>query len=84
MTTSFAASLPWGLEIDPRFGPEEFGTASTYHPTCLYEALWNLGLVLMLVRAGRSRRLAQGNLLWLYAAGPGASQPKGWDRARRS
>ncbi|MQA25256.1 MAG: prolipoprotein diacylglyceryl transferase [Micromonosporaceae bacterium] len=35
--------LPWGLEID--FGKRETGYEDfvTFHPTFLYEALWNLG-----------------------------------------
>ena len=44
-TRSSSASptdLPWGLEIDPGNRPLEHLDATTFHPTFLYEALWNL------------------------------------------
>ena len=34
--------LPWGLEIDPEHRPDEYLFDATFHPTFLYEALWNL------------------------------------------
>lgn len=36
-------TLPWGLHIDPSHRPAGLERISTYHPTFLYEALWNLG-----------------------------------------
>ncbi|MGL6278070.1 MAG: prolipoprotein diacylglyceryl transferase [Gaiella sp.] len=41
--------LPWGLEIDPVNRPIEYLDSSTFHPTFLYEALWNLGAAALLV-----------------------------------
>ena len=35
-------SLPWGLEIDPVRRPDKYLFNETFHPTFLYEALWNL------------------------------------------
>ena len=35
-------TVPWALEIDPRFRPEGYEQFSTFHPTFLYELLWNL------------------------------------------
>jgi len=64
-------SLPWGLEIDPGFRPQAFATATTFHPTFLYECLWNLGLAVLILRLDRARRVAPGNLLWFYVAGYG-------------
>ena len=37
-------TLPWGLEIDPKYRPEMYRDSSMFHPTFLYEALWNVGL----------------------------------------
>jgi prolipoprotein diacylglyceryl transferase len=35
--------LPWGLEIDPsHFGGNFWPAGTTFHPTFLYELLWNL------------------------------------------
>ena len=33
--------LPWGLEIDPENRPIAYLDQETFHPTFLYEALWN-------------------------------------------
>ena len=35
--------LPWALEIDPANRPTGYEQFSTFHPTFLYESLWNLG-----------------------------------------
>src|SRR3954465_13861229 len=34
--------LPWGLEIDADHRPEGYADAATFHPTFLYECVWNL------------------------------------------
>lgn len=67
--------LPWALEIDDAHTPVEYlgGEDVTFHPTFLYESLWNIGVVLLLLRIERLRRLAPGHLfvayLGLYAIG---------------
>jgi prolipoprotein diacylglyceryl transferase len=63
--------LPWGLEIDPDHRPAAFAEVATFHPTFLYEALWNLGLVVILVVFDRRIRHAPGEVLWIYVAGYG-------------
>ncbi len=50
--------LPWGLEIDLARRPDDYLTSETFHPTFLYEALWNLtaaGILLLLDRRYRFR-----------------------------
>ena len=45
--------LPWGLQIDADRRPDAYIFDTTFHPTFLYEALWNLlaaGLLLILDR----------------------------------
>ena len=39
--------LPWALEIDDEHLPAtgQYPSGTTFHPTFLYESLWNLGLV---------------------------------------
>jgi prolipoprotein diacylglyceryl transferase len=45
-----ATDLPWALEIDPANRPEPFTSqAATYHPTFLYELLWDLLAVALLL-----------------------------------
>ena len=34
--------LPWGLEIDEAHRPAQYLDVETFHPTFLYEAVWNL------------------------------------------
>jgi prolipoprotein diacylglyceryl transferase len=43
--------LPWGLEIDAAHftGPGDFAPGTTFHPTFLYEILWNTAAVVLLV-----------------------------------
>jgi prolipoprotein diacylglyceryl transferase len=44
-----ATDLPWGLEIDPAHRPFSSITQGTYHPTFLYELLWDLFAAALLV-----------------------------------
>ncbi|MGV9328945.1 prolipoprotein diacylglyceryl transferase [Streptosporangium sandarakinum] len=60
--------LPWGLEIDPD-RPGTVPGVSTYHPTFLYESLWDLALALFLVWAGRRFALRHARVFALYVAG---------------
>lgn len=61
--------LPWGLEIDPATRPAEYLDAPTFHPTFLYEGLWNVALAVVLVRIDRTRRLRPAQLFCLYVGG---------------
>lgn len=42
-------SLPWGLEIDQTYRPTEYLNEPLFHPTFLYEALWNLGVAAIII-----------------------------------
>lgn len=48
----------------------------TYHPTFLYELLWNVGVALLVVWADRHFRLGHGRAFALYVAGYTAG--RGW------
>ncbi|MBI0293209.1 prolipoprotein diacylglyceryl transferase [Streptomyces sp. PRKS01-29] len=61
-------TLPWGLKIDPAHRPEASPGLATYHPTFLYESLWNIGVALLLIWAGRRFTLKRGQTFALYAA----------------
>jgi prolipoprotein diacylglyceryl transferase len=64
--------LPWGLRIDPEHRPDGYEQHPSFHPTFLYEALWNLALAYLLVRFERSRPGARpGRLFALYVGGYG-------------
>lgn len=60
--------LPWGLEIDypnPAW-PIGLPEGTLFHPTFLYEVVWNVLGVIVLVWAGRRFRLQWGRLFGLY------------------
>ncbi|MEV4806859.1 prolipoprotein diacylglyceryl transferase [Nonomuraea sp. NPDC049421] len=59
-------TLPWGLEIDQAHGGEP---GVLYHPTFLYESLWDLALGLALIGIGRRFDLQHGRLFAVYVAG---------------
>ncbi|MFI6731906.1 prolipoprotein diacylglyceryl transferase [Nonomuraea sp. NPDC050451] len=59
-------TLPWGLEIDGDHGGEP---GVLYHPTFLYESLWDVALGFVLIFVGRRLALHHGRLFALYVAG---------------
>jgi prolipoprotein diacylglyceryl transferase len=61
--------LPWGLRIDPAHRPAGFEHFATYQPTFLYEALWNLALIAVLLRVERRWSLRPGRVFALYVGG---------------
>jgi prolipoprotein diacylglyceryl transferase len=63
-------TLPWGLTVpDDVAARAGFGPGLTYHPTFLYECLWNLGLVLVLIWIDKKRVIRPGRLFALYIGG---------------
>ncbi|MFW0155991.1 prolipoprotein diacylglyceryl transferase [Rothia sp. P6271] len=61
-------TLPWGLEISshsPNF-PHQYPAGTLFHPTFLYESLWNLCGVMLLLYLGRKSVLVLGQTFWLY------------------
>jgi prolipoprotein diacylglyceryl transferase len=63
--------LPWGLEIAPEHRPAAYPNAETFHPTFLYESLWNLGLAALIVWLGRRYPSLRGRLIGVYFVGYG-------------
>ena len=61
--------LPWGLEIDQANRPAEYFYEDTFHPTFLYEALWMLALMGLLIWLDKLRKLPVGHLFALYVLG---------------
>ncbi|WP_245404007.1 prolipoprotein diacylglyceryl transferase [Gordonia sp. 'Campus'] len=74
-------TLPWGLEIferenaagysDPGLidGVSNGVVVAVVHPTFLYELLWNVLIVVLLVAVDRFFRIGHGRLFALYVAG---------------
>ncbi|MCU1613588.1 MAG: prolipoprotein diacylglyceryl transferase, partial [Frankiales bacterium] len=61
-------TLPWGLRIDSAHRIPGYESVATYHPTFLYELLWNLAAAAVLVWADRRWRLGHGRAFALYVA----------------
>lgn len=65
-------TLPWGLQIDieQQHQPLPAGASelTTFHPTFLYESLWNLVGAIALIWLYKRFRFKQGLLAWTYVA----------------
>lgn len=66
-------NLPWKLYIPPQQRPPEYANFAYFHPTFLYESLWDLmvfGLLLTLFFRGLKKpRLKAGTLFLVYLIG---------------
>ena len=58
--------LPWGLEIAEQFRPNGYADVATFHPTFLYESLWLVAMVIVLLWADRRFSLGHGRVFALY------------------
>ena len=71
-------SAPWGLWIDPDRRPPQFADIERFHPTFLYESLFNLANAALLswlaLRIPRSARLGHGDVLAIYLVNYGAAR----------
>jgi prolipoprotein diacylglyceryl transferase len=59
---------PWGLEIDSARRPDEYIFNDTFHPTFLYEALWNLAAAAVLLFLDSRFRFRPPALFALYVS----------------
>lgn len=62
-------NLPWALAIDPAHRPASSPTIALYHPTFLYESLWNVAVALVLLCVDRRFNVPRGKLFAFYVAG---------------
>lgn len=62
--------LPWGLRIDPTSPtfPAGYPADTLFHPTFLYESLWDVIGALLLIWIGGRMSLRAGQLFWMYVA----------------
>ena len=62
--------LPWALKVsDSTAEKAGFAPGTTFHPTFLYEMLWNLALCVLLIVIGKRFMLRGGRLLVIYVLG---------------
>ena len=59
-------NLPWGLQIDPAHRQEGYAQFATFHPTFLYEALWNLGGAGLIWYLDKRFKFGRGRAFALY------------------
>ena len=64
------SGLPWAVEIDARYAAAAgHSDIETFHPTFLYESLWNFGLVFFLIWVDRTQKIKRGGLFAVYVVG---------------
>jgi phosphatidylglycerol:prolipoprotein diacylglycerol transferase len=61
--------LPWKLYISPAHRPLEYATYDYFHPTFLYESIWDLAVFATLVWLLRPRHRAQPGALFFWYIG---------------
>jgi prolipoprotein diacylglyceryl transferase len=61
-------TLPWGLRIDPNgpFFPPDLPADTLFHPTFLYEMVWNVAGAFLIIYLDRRLKLWGGRVFWLY------------------
>jgi prolipoprotein diacylglyceryl transferase len=60
--------LPWGLEIDESHRPPQYIASDTFHPTFLYEFVYDLTMAGVLILIGWRFRIKPPGLFALYVA----------------
>jgi phosphatidylglycerol:prolipoprotein diacylglycerol transferase len=64
------SDLPWAIRIAPENRPVDFSDATAFHPTFLYESIWDVVVCLILLYVARrfADRLKNGDLFLLYVS----------------
>jgi prolipoprotein diacylglyceryl transferase len=64
------SDLPWAIRIAPENRPTEFADSEAFHPTFLYESIWDLLVCLTLLWIARrfANRLRDGDLMLIYVS----------------
>ena len=60
--------VPWALEVEPAHRPDKYQAFATFHPTFLYESIWDLVIVGVLLWLSARRRLRTGSIVLAYLA----------------
>ena len=62
------SDLPWAIEIAPENRPPQFNDAASFHPTFLYESIWDVLVCLILLFVARrfANSLKNGDIFLLY------------------
>jgi len=69
--------VPWALSVSPETALDAgYPVGTTFHPTFLYEAVWNLAAFGLLIWLDRRRRIGRGRMVALYVMAYTAG--RGW------
>ncbi len=62
------SDLPWAIEIAPENRPPQFNDTASFHPTFLYESIWDVLVCLILLFVARrfANSLKNGDIFLLY------------------
>ncbi|HEX8859224.1 MAG TPA: prolipoprotein diacylglyceryl transferase [Actinomycetes bacterium] len=60
--------VPWALEVEAGHRPAKYQAFATFHPTFLYESIWDLVIVGTLLWLSARRRLRTGSIVLAYLA----------------
>ncbi len=75
-------TLPWGLEIpDVTKRPAGYEQYQTFHPTFLYESIWDVGVAVLVIWADKRFKMGYGRAFALYVAA--YCLGRGWIEALR-
>ena len=61
-------NVSWGLEIAEKYRPAGFESFTTFHPTFLYELLWNVLIGFVLIYLDKKFNLGHGRVFALYVS----------------
>lgn len=64
----YPTDVPWKMYVAPQFRPEAWADSAFFHPVFLYESIWNLGVLLLLLWFRRLPGAREGDLMFLYFA----------------
>lgn len=62
----YPTDVPWKMYVAPPFRPAEWAEFAYFHPTFLYESLWNLGVFALLLAYRRWSGAREGDVMFLY------------------
>jgi prolipoprotein diacylglyceryl transferase len=64
------SNLPWAIQIAPENRPVGFKDVEAFHPTFLYESIWDILVALVLLYVARrfANRLKNGDIFLLYVS----------------
>lgn len=64
----YPTDVPWKMYVAPEFRPPEWAQFEFFHPTFLYESVWNAGVLALLLWYRRLPSAREGDVFFLYLA----------------